>query len=69
MRFQPCSVVLSAAISLWLPAHALAQTVGFVYGLARSTYSPASHSLYGLAVRASGTLTPLAGFPLPTGGR
>jgi hypothetical protein len=62
------AATLALVISTLLPSEGRAQTIGFVYGHARSTYSPGPNALYGVAVDAAGQLTPLPGFPVLTGG-
>jgi hypothetical protein len=68
-RFESAAtLVVALIIGTLLPTSTSAQTIGFVYGLTRSSYSPVPNSLYGVAVDATGHLTPLPGFPIPTGG-
>jgi hypothetical protein len=68
VRFQQYAVAFASVIGALLPARATAQTIRFVYGLARPNFSPGPQFLYGVAVDATGQLIPLASSPVPTGG-
>jgi hypothetical protein len=68
MRVQQYAATLALVVSALLPAPVAAQTIGYVYGLARPNFTPTANFLYGVAVDASGQLIPLPGFPILTGG-
>jgi hypothetical protein len=68
MRVRQYAATFALVVAALLPAPVAAQTIGYVYGLARPNFTPTANFLYGVAVDASGQLIPLPGFPILTGG-